>query len=77
MDILETNERLKKQLEVARKTAIQVRDSLKATDPMDVVYINLALETVDQRARFHRNSTGKKPAEMPANKSKAERRVSE
>ncbi len=77
MDILETNERLKKQLETARMTAIQVRDSLKATDPMDVVYINLALETVDQRARFHQKSAGKRPAGKPANKSKAESPVSE
>jgi len=73
MDIIETNELLKKQLEAAKKTALTVRDNLKATNPMDVVYLNLALDAVAQRIRFHK----KIRADKPAKKSKVETPASE
>lgn len=63
MDIIKTNRELKATLEDAQKQAVAIRDAMEGTDPMDVVYIGLALEAVNARIGYHEQRKRKKSTE--------------
>lgn len=71
MDIIKQSRALAAKLEEAQKLAVELRDAMENTDPMDVVYIGLALDTVTQRIGYHENLK-KKAAEAETAKEKKE-----